>query len=76
MKKCPPGIICFENVTIVFIILIFFIVLYFYLNSQKNVSHSHTRNNSNRNSEILISQVPNYPYNNVFAPPPVPEMFY
>jgi len=74
MKKCPPGVICFENVTIFFIILIFFIVLYFYLNSNKNYTNSNTHTNisQTRNSEILISQVPNYPYNNIFAPPPVP----
>ncbi len=36
-KKCPPGVICFENVTIVFIILILFIVSYmFYLNIRFN----------------------------------------
>ena len=80
MKKCPPGVICFENVTIFFIILILILIFYFYFNSHKNYANtntntnfSHSRNHTNsRNSEILISQVPNYPYNNIFAPPPVP----
>ena len=78
MKKCPPGVICFENVTIFFIILILIILFYFYLNSNKNYTNTNTnisqsRNNiNNRNSEILITQVPNYPYNNIYAPPPVP----
>ena len=77
MKKCPPGVICFENVTIFFIILILILIFYFYFNSHKNYTNTNTNTNfsqsrNHRNSEILISQVPNYPYNNIFAPPPVP----
>ena len=76
MKKCPPGVICLENVTIIFIIFIIIIIWYFYFTAQKQNSNNqinqYTKNNTNRSSEIVISQVPNYPYNNIFAPPPVP----
>jgi hypothetical protein len=76
MKKCPPGVICLENVTIFFIIVIIIIIWYFYFSTLNQNSNTHvntyTKNNTNRSSEILISQVPNYPYNNILAPPPVP----
>jgi hypothetical protein len=75
MKKCPPGVICFENVTIFFIIIIFIALFYMYFNSQKNTQYQYQyvdNYSSDKNKEILISQIPNYPYNNVFAPPPVP----
>lgn len=63
-KKCVPGVICFENVTIILIIVILIIVIiYLFSLSQKNntvvvqreaASHSHLR--------------PNYGYTNL---PPV-----
>ena len=75
MKKCPPGVICFENITIFFIILIIIIIWYFYFSTLNQNSNPHvntyTKNNTNRSNEIVISQVPNYPYTNLI-PPPVP----
>jgi len=78
MKKCPPGVICFENVTIFFIIFILILVFYFYFIAQKNLINRHTTSNPNsdlrnntRNNEIIISQIPSYPYTNLI-PPPVP----
>ena len=65
MRKCPPGVICLENVSLVFIFLIicFFSFLFF----RQNV-------NVNNNERIIITPnnhsqgmgiVPNYPYNNL-----------
>ena len=67
MRKCPPGVICLENVSLVFIFLIicFFSFLFF----RQNV-------NVNNNERIIITPnnhsqgmgiVPNYPYNNLPA---------
>ena len=44
-KKCPPGVICIENMTLLFIILFIFILGYFYYynflfkknNTKKNI---------------------------------------
>jgi hypothetical protein len=77
MKRCPPGVICIENVTIFFIIVILFCIGYYmYLRVSK-------QNNPNKyKEEINVSTViqerpnmssygygfgyePNYPYNNL-----------
>jgi hypothetical protein len=75
MKKCPPGVICFENITIFFIILIIIIIWYFCFITLNQTSNTHvntyTKNNTNKSNKILISQIPNYPYTNLI-PPPVP----
>lgn len=55
-SKCPPGVICIENVTIFFIILFLFIIIYLYCcifdNKMKNKS-------SNINYNIDISKQQN-----------------
>ena len=75
MKKCPPGVICFENITIFFIILIIIIIWYFCFITLNQTSNTHvntyTKNNTNKSNKILISQITNYPYTNLI-PPPVP----
>ena len=83
MKKCPPGVICVENVTLFFIIITILIVFYFiYSNFHQNTIIN------NPSQKIVIKEqerkddygswfFPNYPYNNVpkdvllnpYAPP-------
>ena len=83
MKKCPPGVICIENVTLSILFITFILIFYIlYITFSKNHSVS-TRN------ELLDSQqqkrhpvhpvaginflnafAPNIPYTNL--PPPVP----
>ena len=29
MKKCPPGVLCIENMTLAFLVLALFLILYF-----------------------------------------------
>jgi len=31
-KKCPPGVICFENITIIFIVIITILIVWFFVN--------------------------------------------
>jgi len=51
-KRCPPGVICIENVTIVFICVIFVILgLFFYMNYMRSTSSSSSSNSSSSNSE-------------------------
>ena len=78
MKKCPPGVICIENVSLVFIIICIFLIVYLiYANS--------TTNNNSSTEKIVINQttrentspsfLPSWPYFNTdpllnpYAPP-------
>lgn len=68
MKKCPPGVICIENITMIILFIIIGIFVYLiYLNMNIN-------NNRNDNKEIIINSktntypntyLPSYPYNNI-----------
>jgi hypothetical protein len=67
-KKCPPGVICIENLTMFFlVIIILFIVYLIYIsfikreNKQKVVVNVEKQNDPS----YIISQQPNYPYNNI-----------
>jgi hypothetical protein len=42
-KRCPPGVICIENITITIMLVIFLIVLYLFFNNNNN----NNNNNSN-----------------------------
>lgn len=53
MKKCPPGVICVENLTMILIFLIILVVSYMIY---KNMEQTNTKE--------VITQIPNYPYNN------------
>jgi hypothetical protein len=83
MKKCPPGVICVENITMCFMVIFIFIVLYLmysFLLKQKiqitnNTNVSDRQYNKERDTGGLFGynlypQFPNYPYNNL--PPMVP----
>ena len=77
MKKCPPGVICIENVSLFFILISFLIISYI-------VYHSFFSSPAPPQEKIIIQrepprhrmpppvlfQGPNVPYNNL--PPPVP----
>jgi len=73
MKKCPPGVICIENVSMFFIVICFLIVGYFIYSSVRS-------NNiivNNKPSEKIVlketqrengwfgSSFPSWPYNNL-----------
>ena len=85
MKKCPPGVICIENVTIFFILICVAIIVYI-VQSNRRVKHSEPTNTRIERIDFL----PNYPYNNIpkdvllnpYSPPLrderyfIPEMTY
>ena len=56
-KKCPPGFICFENITLIFILIILFCFLYLVFNSLSNKS----KNSSPSENKIIITRVQNPP---------------
>ena len=58
-KKCPPGVICVENITMGFIIIIVCIVIYLFYSSLFKQMNSHNNNNNNNNNtreKIIIKE--------------------
>ena len=53
MKKCPPGVICVENVTLLLLFIILLVLVSFIYS------------NSNSNSSWLNNLLPSWPYNNL-----------
>lgn len=83
MKKCPPGMICLENMTILFIFICFIIIVYFvFQNYNQNFNQNykekiiiHNKNtvpNSERGFGFGFG--PNIPYNNVLLNPYAPPL--
>jgi hypothetical protein len=83
MKKCPPGVICIENISMGFIVLLTIFIIFFvysilfkqntskYLSNERNDAQDNILNRGPRNLPGLglIQQLPNYPYTNLFSPP-------
>jgi hypothetical protein len=67
MKKCPPGVICIENVTIIILFIIIGIVIYIiHLQMYKNNKGVVINNNNDPMPMPLYnSLIPSYPYNNL-----------
>jgi hypothetical protein len=73
MKKCPPGVICIENITIFIILICFFIILYFI---QSTLTNHKIEINNTSSDKVVIKEparenrgfgfgFPNIPYNNL-----------
>jgi hypothetical protein len=72
MPKCPPGVICFENFTFVYIILALLLIIYFMYSREL---YNNNNNNSNdtiqyevvnkNNSDIGLFPRPTYSFSNV-----------
>ena len=71
MKKCPPGVICVENITLFLLFIIMFVLGFFiYSNTKQNIIVN-DRNNitihdkkESGNSSIFSRFLPSWPYNN------------
>jgi len=71
MKKCPPGVICVENITLFLLLIIIFVLgLFIYSNSKQNIIVN-DRNNitihdkkESSNSSIFSRFLPSWPYTN------------
>jgi hypothetical protein len=67
MKKCPPGFICFENMTMGFIIIVVLIVGYSIYQNQTHKHHNHHHHRHRDHTNIIVEPpvfAPNYPYSN------------
>lgn len=70
MKKCPPGVICVENITLSLLFIIIVILGFFiYSNSKQNITVNERHNISIENKkegEAWFSRfMPSWPYNNL-----------
>ena len=70
MKKCPPGVICVENVTLLLLFIILLVLLSFIYSNSNSNSKSITINNDinkddSNNSGWLNNFFPSWPYNNL-----------
>jgi hypothetical protein len=80
MKKCPPGVLCIENMTLAFIGIALLLILYFIYSIIKAPVSSKTNVQlDNHITEKIVIQeppqrrgfglLPSYPYNNLFGSP-------
>ena len=60
MKKCPPGVICLENITFLIFLILLVLAAFIYMNSKQN-----NDSNNNSNSSWITTLMPSWPYNNV-----------
>jgi len=72
MRKCPPGVICIENVTIIILLIVIGITMYIiYLNFHSNNRSINEKdiiiNNTSNPNPNSINFMPSYPYNNMPA---------
>ena len=75
MKKCPPGVICIENVSMFLIIACLFIIVYLMYNSLFNNKHTEKiviKEQPRENVGVggwFSGLIPSYPYNNLPSDP-------
>jgi hypothetical protein len=76
MKKCPPGVICIENISMFFFIICLIIVGYLFMNTrstmnmysnEKIIIKDNQRENNNDSNRWY--GVPSWPYNNIPVDP-------
>jgi hypothetical protein len=71
MKKCPPGVICVENVSLMILFIIFGILIFFiYINSKENSKKINNTINIEQqqqhpSSSFGLGFLPSWPYNNL-----------
>jgi hypothetical protein len=70
MKKCPPGVICIENVTLFLLFIIIGILCFFiYSNTKTNTNNITINEKENINLKerpsFIQELVPSWPYNNL-----------
>jgi len=71
MKKCPPGVICVENVTLFLLFIILLVlVVFIYMNSKQNVTlndneHITIENKRETSGSLFGGLMPSWPYTNL-----------
>lgn len=71
MKKCPPGVICVENVTLFLLFIIICVLgLFIYSNTKQNITvndndYITVENKKERSNGLFSGFLPSWPYNNL-----------
>ena len=68
MKKCPPGVICVENVTLFLLFIILLVLIVFiYMNSKQNLTVNENEHITieNKSGSWFNKFVPSWPYTNL-----------
>ena len=73
MKKCPPGVICVENVTLFLLFIIIFVLVFFiYSNTKQNIIVNDRDNITIENKQVPSGNnswfggvLPSWPYSNM-----------
>jgi len=79
MKKCPPGVICIANLSMLFLLVLFLVIFYIILHQNMQGKDKITINNVERNENnnnnnglgtngwgsFLTNWIPSWPYNNL-----------
>ena len=66
-KKCPPGFICFENVSLMILIIILLVTMYYVFSNMK-----YEMNKSNNKQDLVTTRIVSVPVNvttNSLTPP-------
>ena len=66
MKKCPPGIICVENITLVFLVIAFIIIGYVLQNYLGKPMRNRIHDSRYNSEKIIVQNIPP-PSNNMFG---------
>ena len=75
MKKCKPGVICYETMTLICLFVLFCAIFYIFLKTTEKPKHTPRRQDGNRVDIVnSVQMTPNYPYKkdvllNPYTPP-------
>ena len=68
-KKCPPGVICFENITIIFIVIITLLIVWIFVNNRKPTVVMNSSGSLSVNPAYGLTNVNNDVLLNPYQPP-------
>lgn len=79
-KKCVPGVLCIEYISILLIILTIILCFYIYNNIIANSSNKHNvlnnqKNNCNRETSVIITPNRQDIFNDPYVPPVKPNVY-
>ena len=63
-KKCPPGVICLENMTMFFIVLMIEVLIYYFSRQPQKPNEKIIIQEKIQKPAFVNALVPNYPYTN------------
>lgn len=69
MRKCPKGMICFQNLATISILIILFLIGFFIYSNMKNNSSADKLSNDNFKQINIINPSPLDPMDSPYAPP-------